>query len=94
LKTLLLDRIFAPRSKLRPKAIESLISLISTPEKCPIDNLSLNGDDKSTLKQDGIPFLYAMFSNESITSLSINNHDMGDIGAAAILKLVQVSKMT
>lgn len=89
-----LDRNWVHRSKSRPKAIQSLISLV-TPEVSPSQHhlrilyMSGSKDNRSQMKEDIRPFLLSLMVNTALETLDISGHAMGDLGSLALSKTLQ-----
>eukprot|EP00999_Lentomonas_sp_LEN2_P002621 NODE_4_length_4679_cov_47.469025_g2_i0.p1 GENE.NODE_4_length_4679_cov_47.469025_g2_i0~~NODE_4_length_4679_cov_47.469025_g2_i0.p1 ORF type:complete len:1498 (-),score=347.16 NODE_4_length_4679_cov_47.469025_g2_i0:25-4518(-) len=88
IKTLIMDKCFKTRSKLRRRAIQEMVSMISS-ENCQIEHLSLA---HCGLKNDVIDILDAVGSNESITKLNICHNHFSDRGAYALSKAIQINR--
>ncbi|GAM24434.1 hypothetical protein SAMD00019534_076090 [Acytostelium subglobosum LB1] len=79
------------KTKSRAAAIESVISLVEA--ATPLEALHMtNGLSKSQLKNDILPFIYALATNDSLTELDITGHQMGNKGAIALGKALQTNK--
>ncbi|EFA86011.1 hypothetical protein PPL_01244 [Heterostelium album PN500] len=79
------------RSKTRSTAIESIINLIEKKSRTynAIKTLVLQGGSKSQLKGDLLPIICSLFYNSTLKELDISGHSIGDVGAAALGKLLQ-----
>eukprot|EP01114_Cavostelium_apophysatum_P024573 TRINITY_DN965_c0_g1_i1.p1 TRINITY_DN965_c0_g1~~TRINITY_DN965_c0_g1_i1.p1 ORF type:complete len:960 (+),score=342.73 TRINITY_DN965_c0_g1_i1:143-3022(+) len=76
--------------KARPHAIDSIANLINS--ECPIESLNLSAPKGAELKNDLIPFLYALATNESLKSLDISGNQIGNKGAVALGKAIQTNE--
>eukprot|EP01112_Ceratiomyxa_fruticulosa_P023376 TRINITY_DN88_c0_g3_i2.p1 TRINITY_DN88_c0_g3~~TRINITY_DN88_c0_g3_i2.p1 ORF type:complete len:717 (-),score=132.85 TRINITY_DN88_c0_g3_i2:80-2230(-) len=83
------------KAKARVQAIESLITMVETKAKTPVPILSIGiaGTSKGSghLRHDIAPFIFSLMNNSTLTHLDVSNHLMGDLGAIAIGKLLQIN---
>eukprot|EP01117_Protostelium_nocturnum_P005113 TRINITY_DN1857_c0_g1_i1.p1 TRINITY_DN1857_c0_g1~~TRINITY_DN1857_c0_g1_i1.p1 ORF type:complete len:1256 (+),score=475.83 TRINITY_DN1857_c0_g1_i1:207-3974(+) len=92
IRRLYLNRNFKMgKSKDRARAVDTLIQLVSS--DCLIEALHISAKphSSSSLKQDLIPFISALESNSSLIELGISGHQMGNKGAIAIGKVLQIN---
>jgi len=90
IKTLYLDRNWKGNASFRGLAIKNLIKLVSSDSVVESLHLSTKGGSGS-LKQDIIPFLNCLATNKSILQLDISGHHIGNNGAIALAKMLQVN---
>ncbi|KYQ93272.1 leucine-rich repeat-containing protein (LRR) [Tieghemostelium lacteum] len=92
IKKLVLNGNFkTSKTKSRAASIESVITLLES--ECPIEILHLTvGQSKSPLKNDILPLVYSLATNDSLLELDISGHQMGNKGAIALGKALQTNK--
>eukprot|EP01133_Synstelium_polycarpum_P015678 gene15678-18632_t len=79
------------KTKSRVASIDSVINLLEA--GTPLEALHMtNGLSKSQLKNDILPFIYALATNDSLVELDISGHQMGNKGAIALGKALQTNK--
>jgi Ran GTPase-activating protein (RanGAP) involved in mRNA processing and transport len=82
---------FGGKTKNRTQTLDNLIELISS--EAPIEKLDLSASRKDNeLGTDLLPFIYALATNDSLKSLNISGHKMGDKGGIAIGKALQTNR--
>jgi len=88
-----LGKNFKAKTKQRNQAIDSIITLLDS--ECPILNFKFEGGIKSEsqLKQDIYPLVQAIGLNESLASIDISGHQMGNKGAMLLGKSLQTNVM-
>eukprot|EP01116_Phalansterium_solitarium_P004867 TRINITY_DN1604_c1_g3_i1.p1 TRINITY_DN1604_c1_g3~~TRINITY_DN1604_c1_g3_i1.p1 ORF type:complete len:955 (-),score=337.75 TRINITY_DN1604_c1_g3_i1:456-3320(-) len=91
LKHLNLSHNFKTRGKNRPQAVEAIVKLVST-DQSPLESLELEGGSKSELKNDILPLILALATNDSLKSLNISGHQFGNKGASALGKALQTNQ--
>jgi len=74
--------------KNKQRAIEEIIKLTSS--ECAVEALILTGKSHP-LKHDIIPLISALGANTTITELDISGHQMGNTGAIALAKSLQLN---
>ncbi|GAM18740.1 hypothetical protein SAMD00019534_019150, partial [Acytostelium subglobosum LB1] len=91
LKSLDISGNFIRRSKVRTNAIESIINMVEKKSRTysSIKTLIIQGGSKSQLKGDLLPIICSLYYNSTLKELDISGHSIGDIGAAALGKLLQ-----
>jgi len=77
-------------SKVREQAIEDLNDLIAS--ECPLERLIFQGNKATALKNDLLPLIDAIGTNDSLLSLDISGHQLGNKGAMAIGKMLQTNR--
>ncbi|KAN0050285.1 hypothetical protein ACTA71_003402 [Dictyostelium dimigraforme] len=92
IKKLILNGNFKQsKTKSRPSAIESVISLLES--ECPLETLHMTvGNSKSPLKADILSLIYSLATNSSLLELDISGHQMGPKGAIGLGKALQTNK--
>ncbi|KAK5582324.1 hypothetical protein RB653_003907 [Dictyostelium firmibasis] len=92
IKKLILNGNFKQsKTKSRPSAIESVISLLES--ECPLETLHMTvGNSKSPLKNDILSLIYSLATNSRLLELDISGHQMGPKGATALGKALQTNK--
>jgi Ran GTPase-activating protein (RanGAP) involved in mRNA processing and transport len=91
LKVLDLSRNFSAKpTKARDTAVDNLINLISG--ECPLETLVLRGNKTAALRADLVPFLYGLATNDTLLRLDISGQQMGNKGALALGKALQINK--
>jgi len=91
LKVLDISRNFSPKpTKAREAAVDDLINLISG--ECPLETLVLRGNRTVALRNDLAPFLYGLATNDTLLRLDISGQQMGNKGALALGKALQINK--
>jgi len=91
IKSLILDRNLKGDKKFREICILNLQKLINSNKY--IESLSFAGGNKPTqqLKTDIVPFLYSLGNNNTLTSIDISCHQMGNKGAIALAKSLHIN---
>lgn len=94
LSSLSLNGCFTGRKK--TQSMEKLQQLISSPfEKCPLESLFIASDPKDSktqLKRDDLlPFIFNLLTNETLTELDVSHHLIGDNLAIALAKVLQTN---
>lgn len=89
LKHLSLAANFKGAKKGKNHAIESIIKLIAS--ECPLESLNVSGGKGSELKLEIVPFLYALATNETLKTVDISGHQMGNKGAFCLGKAIQTN---
>jgi len=79
----------AAKGKGKGHAIESLIKLIGS--ECPLESLNISGGKGSELKTDLTPFIYALATNETLKSVDVSGHQMGNRGGFCLGKAIQTN---
>lgn len=81
------------KKSVKATAVDKLMDLISSNQKCPIEVLKMNGDlkEKGQLKSELLPFVFSLLGNESLIELEICHHGGGDQLAVALAKVAQVN---
>ncbi|PRP83601.1 leucine-rich repeat-containing protein [Planoprotostelium fungivorum] len=91
IKHLNIDANFKTRAKEKSKGfIEPLIALIGS--ETALESLSIAGGLKSELRTDVLPLIYALATNNTLKSIDISGHLMGNKGAAALGKALQTNE--
>jgi len=80
----------ANKGKVKGHAIESLIKLIAS--ECPLESLNISGGKGSELKHDLTPFIYALATNETLKSVDVSGHQMGNRGGFCLGKAIQTNE--
>lgn len=89
IKRLYLNRNFkGSKTKGRTTAVNNLIKMISS--DCTIEALHISAKSHP-LKNDLLPFIFALGENTSLTELDISGHQMGNTGAIALAKSLQTN---
>jgi len=89
LKHLSLAANFKGAKKGKGHAIESIIKLLGS--ECPLESLNVSGGKGRELKLEIVPFLYALATNETLKSVDISGHQMGNRGAFCLGKAIQTN---
>merc|ERR1712137_1495239 len=77
-------------TKSREQSIEDLNELIAS--DCPLERLICQGNKATALKNDLLPLLDAIGTNDSLLSLDISGQQIGNKGAMAIGKMLQTNR--
>mmetsp|Transcript_13697 Transcript_13697/g.28925 ORF Transcript_13697/g.28925 Transcript_13697/m.28925 type:complete len:669 (-) Transcript_13697:115-2121(-) len=86
-----LSRNFSAKpSKSRDQLVEDLIELINN--ECPLERLILQGNKTLSMKSDLLSFIDGLGTNDSLLSLDISGHQMGNKGGMAIGKMLQTNR--
>ncbi|GAM21013.1 hypothetical protein SAMD00019534_041880 [Acytostelium subglobosum LB1] len=79
------------KTKSRAATVESVIGLLEA--STPLEALHMtNGSGKYHLKNDLLPLIYALATNDTLVELDITGHLMGNKGAIALGKALQTNK--
>ncbi|PRP81158.1 hypothetical protein PROFUN_01992 [Planoprotostelium fungivorum] len=91
IKKLYLNRNFKGKSKDRSRAVQTLIQLVTS--DCTIEALHISAKphSHSSLKQDLVPFVQSLEKNTTLCELGISGHQMGNTGAIALAKVLQIN---
>ncbi|KAH3758841.1 RasGTPase-activating protein [Pelomyxa schiedti] len=91
LLSLNMNGCFGKGTRLRTDVVRALQKLIVS--DCPLESLKIAGGMKATQQMSKLmlPFLHSLASNESITEIDVSGHAMGNPGAIALAKVLQVN---
>ncbi|KAH3732546.1 RasGTPase-activating protein [Pelomyxa schiedti] len=91
LLSLNMNGCFGKGTRPRTDVIRALQKLIAS--DCPLESLKIGGGTKATQQMSKLmlPFLHSLATNESITEIDVSGHAMGNPGAVALAKVLQVN---
>lgn len=82
---------FKTKTKNRQHAIEQIIKLISNDSDCHLESLNIAGSKGAELKNDLIPLIYELATNDKLFSIDISGNHLGYKGASALGKALQTN---
>ncbi|KAL6075869.1 putative MyosinI binding protein [Balamuthia mandrillaris] len=91
IKELKIGDNFKGKTKSRLQMIDALVELVCSEN--PLERLDLSTNiSGNELKNDLLPFIYALATNDTLKHLNVSGHAMGDKGGIALGKALQTNR--